>query len=133
MPYTSLLGGITTGDWTAAAQRKVDGDATKFCMSTNGTNHFAKKCTATEVCNPHAAAAADVCKTKTAVLAHGEIAVKAATTDAVDKVECIGLTFSATCVADANAATDKTTKSLSSRRYGRSRRSKVLHGNRRSQ
>jgi len=91
LPHAKLLGTIAdTAPWTAAAQRKLDGVATKFCLATNGTTFSSKECATTEKCNPHASSTADVCKKGSTVLNHGDIAPAAAEPTADSIVVCIG-------------------------------------------
>jgi len=91
LPHTKLLGTIAdTAPWTAAAQRKLDGVATKFCLAKNGNTFSSKECATTEKCNPHASSTADVCKKGSTVLNHGDIAPAAADPVADSIVVCIG-------------------------------------------
>jgi len=98
LPHTKLLGTIAdTAPWTAAAQKKLDGVATKFCLATDGTTFSSKECATTEKCNPHASSPADVCKKGTTVLNHGDIAPEAADPVADSVVVCIGKSFWKNC------------------------------------
>jgi hypothetical protein len=98
LPHTKLLGTIAdTAPWTAAAQKKLDGVATKFCLATDGTTFSSKECLTTEKCNPHASSPADVCKKGTTVMNHGDIAPEAADPVADSVVVCIGKSFWKNC------------------------------------
>jgi len=98
LPHTKLLGTIAdTAPWTAAAQKKLDGVAAKFCLATDGTTFSSKECATTEKCNPHASSTADVCKKGTTVLNHGDIAPEAADVVADSQVVCIGKSFWKNC------------------------------------
>merc|ERR1712137_1461153 len=98
LPHTKLLGTIAdTAPWTAAAQKKLDGVANKFCLATDGTTFSSKECATTEKCNPHASSTADVCKKGTTVLNHGDIAPEAADPVADSQVVCIGKSFWKNC------------------------------------
>jgi len=98
LPHTKLLGTIAdTAPWTAAAQKKLDGVANKFCLATDGTTFSSKECATTEKCNPHASSTADVCKKGTTVLNHGDIAPEAADVVADSQVVCIGKSFWKNC------------------------------------
>jgi hypothetical protein len=90
---TKLLGDIST-NWTAAAQRKIAGEATKFCLATDGTTFSSNECSAVsgeeESCNPHASNPADTCIVTATLLNHGELTVEENTeADAVNKRACI--------------------------------------------
>jgi len=90
---TKLLGEITT-NWTAAAQRKIAGEATKYCLATDGTTFSSKECSAVsgeeESCNPHASNPADTCILTATLLNHGQLTVEESTeADAVNKKACI--------------------------------------------
>jgi hypothetical protein len=98
LAHTSLLGDIAdTAAWTAAAQRKVDGVALKYCLATDGTTFSSKICATTEKCNPHASSTADVCIKGITVMNHGAIAPEAADPVGDSVRACIGKSFWKLC------------------------------------
>jgi len=107
LPHTKLLGEIAdTAAWTAAAQRKLPGKASKHCLATNGSAYSSKVCEVdTELCNPHAAQPSDVCIKAITVLNHAEIAPLAAVPAADSKTACIGLTLWKQCSSESTDGT----------------------------
>lgn len=101
LPHTKLLGTIAdTAPWTAAAQRKLDGVALKYCLATDGSTYSSKICATTEKCNPHASSTADVCIKGITVMDHGKIAPPAAEVAADSVRACIGKSFWKLCASE---------------------------------